>query len=355
MDLFKGLGINIGDEFQKDLEDVMGEVESSAEENAESSEEALDAASNQETDEDTVEDGEGSEPEESDSEDDSEEAEEDESAADDDIEIVATKDGKKVKIDYSDRDRIKKAHLLARQGRIWQSERDNALKEIETLREHSSSNDEVLNALEEAKDDIPELFRLITGGEDWDAMIEEEIRQREEIAQLTPEQLNVYNKHKLNERRDRELARREAEWEKKLQEAEDTRTKADQDTQRALINGAFNEYRFHGQLSDKNKEHKLDQMVWNNVVRQIDGKDLSESEVREFIKREFDVLRSSIIDNTKKKAVSTKRKKVAKATKKAAAAATKVSHESSFDDLVNNGDVAAILSDPNWMDKIDKY
>lgn len=355
MDLFKSLGINVADDFQKDLEDVMGTIESPAEENAESSDEALEAASNQETDVDTVEDGEGSEPEESEEDGDSEEAEDDESKAEDDIEIIATKDGKQVKIDYSDRDRIKKAHLLARQGRIWQSERDNALKENEALKESSSSNAEILETLEAVKDDIPELFRIITGGEDWDAMIENEIRQREEIAQLTPEQLNVYNKHRLNEKRDRELARREAEWEKKLQDAEDTRTKADQDTQRALINGAFNEYRFNGQLNDKVKEHKLDQMVWNNVVKQIDGKDLSESEVREFIKREFDVLRSSIIDNTKRKAATTKRKKVAKATKKAAASATKVSNDKSFDDHINSGDVAAILSDPNWLDKIDKY
>ena len=133
---------------------------------------------------------------------DSSEAEEDETEAEDDIEIVATKDGKKIKIDYSDRNSIKRAHLLAKQGRTWQAERDNAIKERDELKTYGADRDEVLQALEDAKDDIPELYRLITGGEDWEAMIENEIRQREEIAQLTPEQLEVYNKHKLNERRD---------------------------------------------------------------------------------------------------------------------------------------------------------
>ena len=96
-------------------------------------------------------------------------------------------------------------------------------------------------------------------------------------------------------------------------------------------------------------------MVWNNIVSKLDGRDISEAEVRQFIKREFDVLRSSIIDNTKRKAVASKKKKVAKATKKAAAAATKVTKDESFADLLNRGDVLGILSDPNWLDKIDDF
>ena len=352
MDLLKGLGIEVSDEFQQDLNEVMGDIGLPDEESTTPSGEVEDTSSDSDADEIAASDEEDLDPDQSEDEDDSTESEEDESSAEEDIEVITTKEGKKVKIDYSDRDRIKRAHLLAQQGRVWQSERDKAQAELESMRETSVDRDAVLNALEEAKDDIPELFRLITGGEDWDAMIEDEIRQREEIAQLTPEQLDVYNKHRLNERRERELQRREAAWEEKLRQSEETKTKAEQDSQRALINGAFNEYRFAGQLGDKAQEHRLDTMVWRSVVAELNGRDVSESEVREFIKREFDALRSSITNNTRKTAKATQRKRTAKATKKAAAAATKVSSDASFDELLAKGDVGAILSDPNWMDKI---
>ena len=69
MDLLKGLGINVEDSFQKDLEDVMGSVEASEAEAGESSDELADASSDQETDEVTGVDGEESEPADSEDED----------------------------------------------------------------------------------------------------------------------------------------------------------------------------------------------------------------------------------------------------------------------------------------------
>ena len=61
------------------------------------------------------------ESEEENSEDEDSEGEDDETPPDD-IEVVETKSGKKVRIDYADRDKVKRAHLLAAQGRVWRSD-----------------------------------------------------------------------------------------------------------------------------------------------------------------------------------------------------------------------------------------
>ena len=280
---------------------------------------------------------------------------EEEESSEDAIEYVETSDGKKVKIDYNDRDRVKRAHLLARQGRVWQSERDKLQKQVDEIKPAYEELQSVMNALEEAKDDIPKLYELLTGGESWEDAIEKEIQQREEIASLTPEQLEVYNKHRIAEKREAELAKREAQWQRKLEEAEETKKRAEQDTQRSMITSAFNEYRFAGTLGDPAREHRLDKMVFNTIKSELNGMDASEAEVREIIKREFDALRSSVATNTKVNQMKSKNKKTAQATKKAAKGVNKSSNESSdIASKLAKGDIDGILSMDNWADLVSK-
>lgn len=345
--LISGLGdLGLDQNELKELEGLFGEESALSEEVIEEETPIEDSDEAPETDDVELDDeGKESDPEDSEDEVDALEA----------IEIIETKDGKTVKIDYNDRDRIKRAHLLARQGRVWQSERDELKSKYETLEASSSENGELVDLLNKHVDDIPELYRLITGGEDWDAMIDETVRQREEIAQLTPEQLEVYNRSKLAEKRERQLDRREAEMASKLEDSENTRTQAEINTQRAMINSAFNEYRFHGTLGDKVQEHRLDKMVFNTIRTELNGKDVGEPEVRELIKREFDLLRSSIGQQSKKVAQTTNKKRVAAATKKAAEKATgKSSAEKTFQERLDKGDIGSILSDGNWMDMLKK-
>ena len=114
---------------------------------------------------------------------------------------------------------------------------------MESIKPEFDEIKSVLGALEEAKDNPSELYRLTTGGEDWEELIEKEIAQREEIANLSPAQLEVYNKHRIAEKREAELQKREAAWQKKLEEAELQKAEAAKNTQSAMIKGAFNEYR----------------------------------------------------------------------------------------------------------------
>ena len=141
----------------------------------------------------------------------------------------------------------------------------------------------------------------------------------------------------------------------KLEASENTRTQAEANTQRAMINSAFNEYRFHGTLGDKVQEHRLDKMVFNTIRTELNGKDVGDPEVRELIKREFDLLRSSIGQQSKKVAQTTNKKRVAAATNKAAEKATgKSSAEKTFQDRLDKGDLSSILADGNWMDMLNK-
>ena len=271
------------------------------------------------------------------------------------IEFVETSDGKKVKIDYNDRDRVKRAHLLARQGRVWQAERDQARAELESMKPELEDLKGVVDALEAVKDDPAELYRLITGGENWEELIEKEIQQREEIAQLTPAQLDVYNKHKLAEKREAELLRKEEAWRRKLQDAENTKLEAEKNNQQALIKGAFNEYRFANTLGDPVLEHKLDRMVFNNIKAELNGKDMGDFEIRETIKRAFDDLRGSVNVASKKVAQKSRTTKVAQATKKAAENVNKPSNETtSVREKLAKGDITSILSMENWADIVNK-
>lgn len=326
-------------------------LEEAPTEETETPEEAVADPEPVETDEEATD----HEPEEDSPETSEDQDDEPEGTPEDSIEEVTTADGKRIKIDYSDRDRIKRAHLLARQGRVWQSERDSARKELEAIKPEFDEIKGVLDALEDAKDDPAELYRLITGGQDWEELIEKEIAQREEVANLTPAQLEVYNKHKIAEKREAELRKREAAWEKKLEDAQRKEEEAARSNQSAMFKSAFNEFRFAGTLGDKVKEHKLDKKVWNNIKAELHGKDLNDFEVREIIKAEFDDLRSLINVAGKKAATKARGSKIAKATKKAAQGVNEKSNETSeVSEMLRKGDIQGILSMDNWADLVNK-
>jgi len=280
---------------------------------------------------------------------------EEEEPTEDAIEYVETSDGKKVKIDYNDRDRVKRAHLLARQGRVWQAERDDLQRKLESIEPEYNEMKSVWATLEEVQDDIPELYRLITGGGDWEERIEQEIQQRDEIAQLTPAQLEVYNKHRIAEKREAELKKREEAWQRKVEEAEQAKQQAEADKQRSMINSVFNEHRFAGTLGDKAREHRLDKMVFNTIKSELNGKEVSQAEINELIKREFDLIRSSMSETTKQVKTKNHKNKVAQATKKAAENVNKSSNDlESLREQLSSGNIDGLFARDDWADLVDK-
>lgn len=173
-------------------------------------------------------------------------------------------DGKKIKVDYSDRDRTKKAHELAAGFRAKTVEVDNLRKEFDEYKESRSKKDQVLDLLNEHKDDPAELVRLFTGGKtDIEEWRKAKNAEEEAIATMSEDEFAAYQRQIHDQQKDAEIEALKAQIEgieesgqKSVQELE---TKRRND----LIGSTFNRFRFAGKIDDPTNAQTMDEMMWH--------------------------------------------------------------------------------------------
>jgi hypothetical protein len=197
-----------------------------------------------------------------------------------DIEYIKA-DGKKVKIDYTDRERIKKVHQMAAGARKWQSERDSAIKELTELKEKHSEVQSILDKCDAfVKDGDDEgLFRLITGGKELEDLVQARIEEREELSVKSPAEIDAWKNKKEHDKRMKELERREAAYEARIAEADKKLDESDKLRQQSMVNSVFNEHRFAGKFGDAKREYRADKMLWREVVDKLGGMESVTQEV----------------------------------------------------------------------------
>lgn len=190
-----------------------------------------------------------------------------------DVEYVAVTDHtgkrKKIKVDYSDKNKIRKAFEMAGGMRKFQAERDSIKKEFEEFKETAGQKASSFDKLEEIYQD--EGFSgLVNFLEDdpqaFDRLVDEALELRnagpEAIAQHE-QSLEAKRKSRAEQKRLAELESRE----KGLQEREEAMEEARLESQ---IHPAFDRYRFAGKLGDADQEYMLDEMVWNNALKKLE-------------------------------------------------------------------------------------
>jgi len=237
-----------------------------------------------------------------------------------DIDYVMA-DGKKIKIDFTNRVNIKKAFSAAAGMRSSMAKYDKQSVELEDVKAKLLAKTESWDKLEALKDSKEDLWHAITG-ENLEDYVDERLAEKDKIALMNPEQLAVYERGLEHDKRVKEVEKREAAIERQKITNQEAAAKADHERQAALVDKAYLDNGFTGQLGDADLEEEENDDLWHKAIRKLskyeDGVDV------ELINQTF----KEVADHTRKvrkyNQVKTEKKQVKAQTTKATKAAAKV-------------------------------
>ena len=281
--------------------------------------------------------------------------------SDENVEYVRVTDAegrrRRVKIDYTDKDSIRKAYRQAAGFRKFQAERDQLREELDTYRSTVSEKVESYDSLDAAYRErgVEGVIDLL-GGDSAEDMKRELAQQYLDYQNASAEERAL-----IDERRERErVARTASKRDKELEELREQMEKQREDTElrqiQSRVNPAFDRYRFAGKLGDADAEHTLDEMLWNTALRRLEpleeryGADIPSHLVEREMRSAAVRIRKLIGKQSEKQVKRTVEKKKQEATEQVQ---TQVSRgrnisntESEARDLIKNGNLSAVLT--NW-------
>lgn len=203
----------------------------------------------------------------------------------------------KVKIDYSDKDSIKKAYSMAAGARKWQVERDALANEVKSLQETSGKKAENFDLLDKIyqKNGIEGVVDFLShdqGG--FDKFIEKKIKEREWRASATPEEVALHDARQAQTLKDRELEQLKKEMNEIREQNVQARDESELRSLESQIHPAFDKYRFSGKLGSPQEEHMLDKMLWNTAMTNLEEYPDDTDITPEVIQKEFSAVSQSI-------------------------------------------------------------
>ena len=262
---------------------------------------------------------------------------------------------RKLKIDYSNRDHIRKAYQQAAGMRKFQAERDKARKELESVQTDLQG----VNALNEAyaKGGVPALAELIGGEGAWKKLISKELAKAQIREHGSEDEVRELERQESAERERRELEALRRERDEFLKQAEQERKSSEAARTTAMIEPAFNKYRFAGKLGNADREHVLDRMVWRDAREELsalveNGTELTPALVEREFRKAAAALGETVRDRTKlaeKKRISQKRKQAAEHIQKPDGKSTRPIRggrsKSELMDALKNKSISEIMAD----------
>jgi hypothetical protein len=292
------------------------------------------------------------------------EGSEDEEAADETQESVFYVDGprgKKLEVPVNpDRDTLAKMAQAADRAKLFQSELDKNKHEMNTLKEEMESYKEesdLFRKLEELSDDIDledpsslnNIIRAITNDKvDMDGLIDIAIAERDELIDLTDDQISVIEKTKELKRREREIKKAELRNQRDKERAEADNQRKSERSQRDMINNALLKHDVRGTLGDQSRENGIMERAWHESLRKMTALDehgnkvydnLTPELVEEIIKSEIEFFAGPSKIEVDKKVDKVIKRKRAASTKKVQNAIAPKKGANSNNKLKNVGDL----------------
>lgn len=250
------------------------------------------------------------------------------------VEYIKVKDAqgrkRKVKVDYSDKDNIKRAFSMAAGARKWQAERDSAIKELSAFKESAGKKvenwDSISNVYEQQG--IQGLVNFLEGSDDaFEKLVDQTVQEREWRSSASPEELELYQVRQQQAQKDSEVEKLRKELEEIRNSQMSAREEAELSTLKAEINPVFDKYRFAGKLGNPAHEEMLDEMLWNNAMKQLesvpDEAEVSSVLVNKVFRNYANNLRTLVKKEADKKVTKTIAKKKRQATEVAQVKASK--------------------------------
>jgi predicted methyltransferase len=189
-------------------------------------------------------------------------------------EIILTDDEgkKKLKVDWNDREKIKKYIQMAAGMRKYQAERDKLKAEYEGYRKQSLDKVDSYEALNTAWQSrgLEGVIDLLAGEGSYGKFKADAVREAQFLSSASPEAKKAYEieQQLLQERREREKLTKEVE--ENLRRSREQQEAAQQKEVESLVYPAFDKYRFQGKLGDEVLEHSLDEAVWTQTLARLE-------------------------------------------------------------------------------------
>jgi hypothetical protein len=285
---------------------------------------AIDASNSEEPEESVSDESSSDSSQDQSHESDDQSSDEQAAAPEQDIEEVILTDEsgkKKLKVDWKDKEKLKKYIQMAAGMRKFQAERDKLKQEYDGYKSASSDKVQAFETLDKVwgKEGIEGVIKLLGGPEALSQFEQKAIEKHKFLSSASPEQKKAFELEQqlLSERREREALQKSVE--ENLRRAEEQRSQASQKEAESMVFPAFERYRFTGKLGDAALEHSLDEAVWTQTLSRLEK--LPEGSLSQaVIDKEFRSVASTFNKAIQKQA-SSEAKKVVE-TKKAAAKAS---------------------------------
>lgn len=263
---------------------------------------------------------------------------------------------RKVEIDYSNKEQIKKVYAQAAGMRKFQAERDREIQSRKELESKHSQREADWNKLEQAfQGGYANLVNQLGGQGAWDREVEKEIARREWQKNATPDEIEASQARERAELTQKEIEKIRKENEEFKKQVSQEREQAEERAMESKIHPVFEKYRFAERLGNAQDEHLFDDMLWSSALKRLEQYEEKSLDITpELIEKEFrtvaTALRSRIDSQAQKKAGQVITQKKQEATENVQSK-VKSAHASSSDQeklkqLIQSGDTNSIFK--NW-------
>jgi hypothetical protein len=178
---------------------------------------------------------------------------------------------RKIEIDYSNREQIKKMVAQAAGMRKFQAERDTAIKSRAALEAKLAERETDWANLEQAfSKGHKHLIDTLSGKAGaFEELVEQEIRKREFLQNASPEEIKQAEQQEAFKRTQSELDKIRKENEEFKKSVQKEREEAEIANVQSKLNPLFDKYRFAGKLGDAQDEQVFDEMLWESSLKRM--------------------------------------------------------------------------------------
>lgn len=270
------------------------------------------------------------------------------------VEVVEV-DGKKYKVDFSDKEQVRKYARMAARMSKFQSERDQSKSQLAETQKQLTEYKSIMDQLQPHADDPAALLKIFSGGKiDLDKLVTQRIERERLMAEATPEErAQIELKEQLTKER-QETARLKEMMNTHLKTATEKEKAAEMTGWKSKTEPVFHALSFDGKLGNAKVEAMLNGTLWREGITRLMDYPESHQLTHADIVKEFKAVRTALDTVAKTQAaaatkkISTDRK--VKAKESAQLAAARGNSFSSLDQEVatkiRNGDLKSILANP---------
>jgi hypothetical protein len=208
------------------------------------------------------------------------------------ITITDSKGKRTLKVDFSDRDKLKKMVQLAAGARKWQQERDLERAERAKEREEAKKLTEDMGKFEKAYgqggyEGVKNLVELLEGSGSFDKFLEQATAERDRWDSMTESERREVEFERKQQSEQSRLKELESKYESKLAELTSRQEQAEVKSLESKLHPAFDRYRFAGKLNDPVAEQRLDRALWSQAMESLEAIPENVEITQAMIEKEF--------------------------------------------------------------------